>query len=765
MSMDRLILIGVRHHSPACARLVRETIETRRPAFVLIEGPADYNPHIDDLRRAHMLPIAIFTYHADETMARASYSPFCGYSPEWLALQAAWSTGATPLFCDLPSWHPDFGNRDNRYADPSGLHRRYTQVTATLEEKLGAEGGDAAWDALIEQREEAQLPETLARYFELIRPDGAEDPREAARDSFMGRYAAWALRETVNRPVVLVCGGWHVSGIRAAARTADGERPPTLAPAQGVRADSYLTPFSYMRLDSFTGYASGMPSPAYYEQVHMHGLAAAAEWAMGAIAAALRKAGLPVSTADRIAWHANTLALARLRGHVAPLRADVLDAALGTLVKDALSRPAAWTGGGTIQRGADDIVVAMLRALSGDGEGQLAVGTRQPPLIADIDKRLAAHALAPGPTAKRTTVDWREPSNRPRAQTLHQLQVLELPGITRRAGPSAVDERDLAETFEIVRHPHWHGAIIEASRWGGELPMAAAAKLKLQINAAAGDMPTLAAALSQALFAGLLGISRPLVADLAQSVSTTRDIGALGKTGQQLGRLYRYGDVFGPSIQRDLAPICEAAFARTLWLCEAVGSDDEAVRAIPAVIAARDFARDTAGLMLDLGIASGVFARLLANPQTPPALAGAAVGYTVALGDESAASPAVRARVRGFGTPQKLGDFLAGLFALARESMRDASEALDAVDALIADWSDEEFLAALPSLRGAFAWFPPRERESLARLILQRAGFDSAHADALAIDWMRQRTRIADQAAALALEARVTKRLARYGLS
>src|SRR5262249_56361580 len=163
-------------------------------------------------------------------------------------------------------------------------------------------------------------------------------------------------------------------------------------------------------------------------------------------------------------------------------------------------------------------------------ERQRTVGKRQPPRTADIDKRLASPDLTPGTTTKRTTVDWREPSNRPRAQTLHQLQVLELPGITRRAGPSAVDERDLVETFEIVRHPHWHGAIIEASRWGGELPMAAAAKLKLQINTATGDMPTLPAALSQALFAGLLGISRPLVADLAQSVSTTRAIGALGNT-------------------------------------------------------------------------------------------------------------------------------------------------------------------------------------------------------------------------------------------
>ena len=30
--------IGVRHHSPACARLVGETIAALRPAYVLVEG-------------------------------------------------------------------------------------------------------------------------------------------------------------------------------------------------------------------------------------------------------------------------------------------------------------------------------------------------------------------------------------------------------------------------------------------------------------------------------------------------------------------------------------------------------------------------------------------------------------------------------------------------------------------------------------------------------------------------------------------------------
>jgi hypothetical protein len=761
---DRLILIGVRHHSPACARLVRRTIELCRPAFVLIEGPADFNPYIDDLRRPHTLPIAIFSYRADATTARASYSPFCAYSPEWQALQTAWEVGAAPLFCDLPSWHPDFGDRDNRYADPSGLHRRYGAAISRLESALGAEGPDAAWDALVEQRRTDEIAVVLERYFELLRPERANDPREAGRETFMGRYAAWALREAGVRPVVLVCGGWHVGGIRSAVRAADGEQPPTPAPDEGVRAASYLTPFSYKRLDSFTGYESGMPSPAYYAHVHDRGLDDAADWAMDAIAVRLRQAGLPVSTADRIAWHANATALARLRAHASMLRSDILDAALATLVKDALSGPAAWTGRGTIQRGADDIVVAMLRALSGDGEGRLAPGTRQPPLIADIERRLVELGLAPDAKKKRVTIDWQEPSDRPRARTLHQLRLLGLPGVTRSAAPAGADARELRETFEIRKHPHWTGAVIEASRWGGELPMAASARLRASLAEAPGDAALLAAALSDGLFAGLFAASRDLARDLAASVARTSDLGALGKAGLSLARLYRYGDAFGPAVAQELAPVCEAVFARVLWLAEGVGGDDEAIRAIDAVIAARDLAQAGPGLALDLGMAHDAFARMLTNPSTPAALSGAAVGYLVALGEESADSPSVRARVRGFGAPQKLGDFLMGLFALARESMRDASGVLDAVDALLADWTDEEFLTALPSIRAGFAWFPPREREVLARVVLERAGFKLTEADAMAVAWMRQRTPIADQRAAIALEAQVTERLLRYGL-
>ncbi len=230
-------------------------------------------------------------------------------------------------------------------------------------------------------------------------------------------------------------------------------------------------------------------------------------------------------------------------------------------------------------------------------------------------------------------------------------------------------------------------------------------------------------------------------------------------------RLHRYGDTFGPSVAQDLAPVCEALFVRALWLCEGAVGDNEALGAIDAVLAVRNLVQDGANLSLDLDMARGAFARLLASAQTPPALSGAALGYLVALGEEGAGSQSVGARVRGFGEPHRLGDFLTGLFALARESMRDATEALDAVDMLLSGWTDDEFLLAFPSLRGAFAWFPPRERERLARLILERAGFNLAEADAMAVAWMRQRAPIADQQAAIKLEAEVAERLTRYGLN
>ncbi|MEH3147703.1 MAG: DUF5682 family protein [Methylobacterium frigidaeris] len=765
-----LAVVGVRHHSPACARLVRGTIARLRPAFVLVEGPADFNPHLADLALDHALPVAIFSFRADARGSAASYSPFCAFSPEWEALAAGRAAGARTLFCDLPSWDPAFGDRRNRYADPHGA--RAAAAERALAAALGAEDQDALWDALAEAAPEEALPARLDRYFALLRPPGTDDPAEEARERFMAAHAAWALREAGGRPVVLVCGGWHAEAIRRYAAEADGRPPEPAAPEEGVRTGSYVVPYSYGRLDRFSGYSAGMPSPGYYERVAAEGLGPAADWAANAIAAALRAAGQVVSTADRIAWAVHAEGLARLRAHPAVLRADLVDAALASLVKDALDSRPAWAAGAAVP--GHPALAAMLRALAGTREGRLAPGTRQPPLVADVEERLRAAGLEPGPVRRRVAVDWAVPEDRERAHLLHRLVILGLPGIGRGEGPDLAEPGLPRESFEVVRHPHWPGALIEASLWGGTLAMAATGRLAARIEAAPGSLDGLARALSDALFAGL-AIEGEFFARLNDGLAGAHDAALLGGAGRRIVRLHRFGAAFGEAARPALARLCLGLAERALGLVEAIAEPRAGLGAIDLLIACRDLFRDCADLP---GLAPlrapfvAMLRRRLADPGAPPALAGAALGLLVACGEagtgkdkeEGNGSVEAARRLRRFGLPDSLGDFLAGLFALAREEVAgDAT--LAAVEDLVAAWGDEDFLRALPSLRMAFGWFPPRERERIAVAILRRGGAGEARAEAEVLAWMRQRAAPLDQAAALAREARVAARLARYGLT
>ncbi|MCQ4629149.1 hypothetical protein GB927_003815 [Shinella sp. CPCC 100929] len=757
---ERLVVIGVRHHSPACARLVRQAIARHRPAFVLIEGPADFNPHLADLRLDHQLPLAIFSYHASRHRSFASYSPFCAYSPEWEALQAAWEVGATPLFCDLPAWHPDFGERANRYADPHG--RRAAVAEAAVAGALGEDGRDAVWDALAEQAPADELERRLDRYFDLLRPEGGEDPQELSRERFMAAHAAWALKEAQNRKVVLVCGGWHAEAIRRLAREADGERPAVPAPTGDERAGSYLVPYDYRRLDRFTGYASGMPSPAYYEQVFARGLDAAADWAENAIAQAMRAAGQVVSTADRVAWHTHAQALAMARGHRTRLRSDLLDAALATLVKDGLDQPAAWSRDGAVRAGTHPALVAMLKALTGERRGRLAPGTRRPPLITDIEIRLAEAGLTPDHRARQIELDWNVAADRERAHTLNALRLLGMPGLERLEGPLAPRTAAPRETFRLVLHRDAEGTLIEASRWGGTLPMAAAALLSDRAAQAGGDLKILSLCLADALFAGLLVLENDLTAQLAQGIALSHDMGAIGAAGRLAVQLHRFGEIFGIAARQALGELCEAVFDKVLQTAESIHNDEEGLRAIPAFAACRDMLRDCPDLDIERDAFLATLGRCLANAETAPAVAGAALGTLVACGEGGAYD--VAGRMHRFSRPDQLGDFLSGLFALAREEIAADTAVIDAVRALIDGWHDDAFLTALPALRQAFAFFPPRERERLSRVILRAHGASEAQAEIQALEWMRQPAHVTDQAAALALEAIVARRLADAGL-
>jgi hypothetical protein len=110
------------------------------------------------------------------------------------------------------------------------------------------------------------------------------------------------------------------------------------------------------------------------------------------------------------------------------------------------------------------------------------------------------------------------------------------------------------------------------------------------------------------------------------------------------------------------------------------------------------------------------------------------VGVLWSLGhfsDSATAEAQVTAALRGVARPKTLGDFLAGLFAVAREEVVHAEALLAAIDATLRELGGDDFLIGLPALRLAFTYFPPAEREQIARRVLTLHGADPSTARSL----------------------------------
>ncbi|GAA4241649.1 DUF5682 family protein [Actinomadura meridiana] len=767
-----VMFVGVRHHSPACARLVRDVIQRLRPAYVLVEGPADFGARIDELLLAHEPPIAIFSYHRDAERAHASWTPFCAYSPEWVALNEGHAAGARLRFIDLPAWHPAFGDRGNRYAD---AERRYAEATGRLCREFAVDNTDVLWDHLFEIDPDDPA-ERLAAYFALLRGEAEAGPDDTAREAYMARWIRAAAADADDRPVVVVAGGFHTPALETLAATGDTGWPDVPAPPEGAAGGSFLVPYSFRRLDAFTGYESGMPSPEYYQRLWEGDPDTAAAALIETVVARLRARRQPVSTADLVAARTLTGGLTRLRGHRAPARTDLLDGLVSALVNDDLDQPLPWTTRGPLApgaipggcggpsphmaTGAHPAVVEMVAALSGDRVGRLHPDTPAPPLVHDVAAELERLGLdQSGPVTFRLT------SSRglERSRVLHRLRVLRIPGVERRSGPATGADPVLEERWTLDlsgQGGRRESALIEAGAYGATLGDAAAAALDERMADAGADMGALAVVLFDAALCGCAAQSGRIAESIAAGIAGAAELPPLGAALETVLGLWRHDRVLGTARSPLFGTVVAACVARVLWLMEGLrgGPAPADLGRLRAVAAVRDaLLHATDALDLDRAAALGIARRVAARTDAPPDLRGAAFGLGRALGDTADAARAVR----GAAGPATFGDWLAGLFALARQEVLDpGAPVLGVLDELVGAMGEGDFLVALPALRQAFAFFPPRERETIAQGLLDRRGLRGSPrallhtgADPLLI------------AEAHALEARVDRALEAAGLA
>jgi hypothetical protein len=790
-----LIFFPVRHHSPTAARLLRQLIDDYNPAALLIEGPSDFNDRIAELSLPHRLPIAIYSYFQQEDGARrGAFYPFCLYSPEWQAIVAAQGQGIPVQFIDLP-----WADRPRDQAlEPSSLENGYSDeplyrgdYIAALCDQLGLEDLDAVWDQLFEIDSTLTLEDYLERchYFcwHLRQSSGPIDPLDLTREFFMteriweaiDRYAPqFASRSSqpipdqpvpVQRPIVIITGGFHSSALHDAIRSNRQSNPAPTPTAPHLNQGIALTPYSYERLDGLTGYNAGMPNPGFYHAVWTHrddrrppSLPPATDLLQQVITT-LRQKKQIASTADLIAVQTMAQGLADLRGHGEIWRRDLIDGIIGGLVKEELNptRP-------------HPFLVVLQSLFRGSDRGCLAEGTPLPPLVQEIHQRLQDRDLFPPAVPRSVTLSLtdRDPGladfARQSSVLLHSLRILQIQGIARTGGTDFVAGSDLVEiweTWSLHWTPSFDGSAIEAAVYGPTLAEATIAKLQERAAAIDRNAEQAALLLLDAALAGVDALSDALSQALIGLIRQESNFLTLARSLQHLLYLYRYDDVLGTQNQDHIAEILAETFQRGLWLLDQLGQDrgeeDALLKGLGGLMEA--YGRSGHLLTAYRDTFLQCLERMSQDPQQLPILRGGAIGALWGLGETATAQ--IIPILHDYSQPEQLGDFLTGLFHLARETTQRDGALVLTIDDLILAYDPEEFLVALPALRLAFAYFTPREKYGIAKTLVEATMDESKSTATLSTqDLLTLPLGAEVAAAAIAFESQLFAIVDRYGI-
>ena len=700
------MIIGVRHHSPVCARIVADTIARLEPSHVLIEGPADFNDRLDELRLEHELPIALFSHVRRGSRSRVSWTPFTEWSPEWVALHSAWKIGAETTFIDLPTWHHEF-------VDPSPTFG--PALSRTLS-RLALDTEDALWDHVVESRADLlntdALTAVLDDYFDTVR---GGDQSVSERERYM---ASW-IRATDSRPsrgaVVVVCGGVHRPAIIAELSRSPvpvANDPPSVPPPEReCDVGSYLVPYSYDRMPDVY--------PWWYEATWADPNAAA-DRAIDAIVGDLRSRGHRPSTVDFIALREQMFGLASLRGHAVPTRTDVLDAAAATLIDEALTARLPWTlPRNAARKDLHPVVASCLDTMRGNRRGVLHPDSPVPGLVHHIEDLLDRESLGPGTVV----LDLADPVERNRSRILHRLRLLRVPGFDRDSGPDSGVDPVSTEIWTIDDSPDRIPSLIEAAAQGHTLIDAAGVALDVALESAGSEIPLIARILFDSILCGLDSQSERTGGLAVAAIQVSTDLGGVGVLLRTSLDMWRHDSLFGGRGSAILSSVVDSASARITTLsarerASAAGADLPRIAALAAI---SDVMRHAPQLLTD--DPTRALTELAHDRGGAVDIRGAALGAVWNTTTTSTAVAAARS-IR----MENLGDWLAGLLGVAREKFSDAGSGdhvLHVVDDVVSNSSEHDFLAALPALRQAFEFFPPRERARIARSLAVTDGPDA----------------------------------------
>ena len=736
----------VRHHSPVCAWHLERAMERYQPELVLVEGPENANDLISILASPDTkAPVALYyAYRDDAGILRdaelpenelpaenyACYYPFLDQSPELAALRLAERLGIPAQFMDLP-----YGEILAATQAGAGLRREEATVSYASDSFLAPE---LLWKKVCERTGTRDFEEFWERYYEsrglslsteefvrqvnawclLARENTPQWEMEAdgclARESHMARCIRKA--EQSYGKILVVAGGFHLWGLLHP-REELKERPRIPRDSQTVYPVRYSEPAA----DALSGYASGMPAPAFYrklwKRLHEEGTNAAEAWdsivldTIVRCGRRLRAKGETISAYDEQCALQQARGLAALRNKEAPGLYELQDGVLNAFVK-----------GEANLAGCEPL--RLLRDMNtGNQVGDLCRSDLVPPLVQDFARQCKKYRLRQDSADRQEVIleIFSKARHRAESRFLHQSVFLDCGYAKRNKGPDLM--RGVGRN--LIRE-HWvcqwsadvETALVEHAIWGATMAEASTQLLRRRLGEAARAEEG-ARLLMQGFLMGLGDTADAMAHRLEELLLTDGDFSSLCGACDSINALDAWQEQYGERGSYDYPALLRRCFARILQMLPSMAAvDDRGVEAVQEncrllyEITARPPFADLRAVFLE------TLEELIVQTPIHPALHGAALGllYGGAPGKKGLAVQTAAGYLRGT-RDQKLraAAFLQGLFRTARDLLLVDDVQLSSIDALLCELEDEEFVTLLPQLRLAFSYFTPTETNRLGR--------------------------------------------------
>lgn len=727
-----VVLAGVRHHSPACARAVQQLLRSRRWTQVLIEGPDDVTD-LSGLQDPQLrAPVALFTHVAypkrggmlTERQRHAGWYPFCDYSPELVAIRESAALNIPVAFCDL-GLHARLcverslaarlkeAERD-LFAHPithNAFHKRLMQTISARDE-------DDLWDQLFElsARPHDVLLRDVAAYGLALREASTAQQRKNAGDTAREAHMAHVISQSLHQkkgPILVVCGAFHLAGIRDALQ--QGTPPPKI-PALPRKAHHgvHLIPYDFQRMRRLR-YAAGMPQPGWY-QASWDAPDHRQAWLTSLTDAARHlRAGSThlISTADVQAAAEQAQRLATFRDHPSPSRVDVFDAALSCWSKG--------TDAGSSQRMRHQLETAFC----GQRSGHVGDQSGDPPLVRDVDAQLQALSLhLPSGRSREVRLrPVRAARDRQRSQVLTRLQHLGVDYAQLLRGPNLRTGENL-DRVEQVWALHWspenRAALFACAAYGATLADAAAERLREQI---ATDPPRSVHAVQHLIAACALGLHDflpPLLTAIMDRLDTDSMLSSTLQAMHSLVSLYRHRDALDAIALTSLEPLLRRCGERAIWLLSTLPdtAPDRSPETVLGLVALDHAATTLGDDLLDRSAMLEALEHVRPRLVRVAAITGAADAVLWRAGVRQA-DQLRRAILQQFTDPdpEAAGAYLGGLMAVARRAYQEHDVLITAAGDGLSRLEEMDFRRALPRLRREHTALNPGETARLARHI------------------------------------------------